>query len=232
MGTTNKCKLTAEEEQAKRVLQLLYKQAKEAKKLNQLKLSKLVGYDQSQVSRHLKGMAPLTQKAIIAYALAFGVPPSMFNTKLAYLNPSEELKLSDGLEALHEKTKVFHDPLDILAYIKTGEAPANTDEVHLLPHLQGRRVYAIRGGDLSIPNTQPDDYIFIDPSFRPKNSSSYGIWIVNEELLAGTAKMVGGTLYLTPPPPHDNHPILIGDWDDKTHGTFVGKITSVLRVGM
>lgn len=218
-------KLSPQEQHAKAILNILFKQAKQERKLTQTQLQHLTGYTQGTISNHLRGKGPITQKAILIYAKTFGVPPSLFDPRLAYLNPVEEMTQvdDDKISKEDEKAPVLHDCDDISEFLMTG-AHSATDEAFLLPHLRGRRAYAIRGGDLRIPGTFPNDYLIIDRKYRP-TPAQHGIWILKGVLHAGTTLINDGSLYLLPTPPI-TQPIYLGDWDER----FVGTVVTVYRI--
>lgn len=218
--------LTQQELQAKAILNVLFNQAKDENGLKQTDLEDMTGYSQGTISNHLTGKARLKKKQILIYAKAFGVPPAMFDPALAYLNPKEEMRIidSDLPQALDEKAPVLDDPEQILQFTETGRSSA-AEDIYLLPHLRGRKVFAVKGGGLNVPDTTPDDYLLIDREFRPE-PLKYGLWNLDGRLQAGRARTNNGVLYLIPTPPFEDSPIYLGDWDDR----FLGKIAVIIRL--
>lgn len=216
--------LTPQEEQAKAILNVLFKQAKEDGGLRQSDLEELTGYSQGTISTHLTGKARLKKKQILAYAKAFGVPPAMFDPGLAYLNPKEEMRILETESVSDdEKAPVLDDPDEIIIFLETGNHSA-CEKIDVLLHLRGRRIFSVKAGDLYIPDTTPDDYLLIDRQYRP-DRNKYGLWNLEGRLQAGRARTNNGVLYIIPTPPFEQ-PIYLGDWDER----FLGKIAAVIRV--
>lgn len=212
------------DQQATKILNILFTQAKKERNLTQTILAELTGQTQSIISAHLSGRVSLTKKAVIAYAQAFGVAPGVIDTRLVYLNPHATRAREDNVTfTADENAPVLHDVDQVLAWVKNGKRD-NGEAFCLLPALRGRGAFVMRGGDLNIPDTQPTDYLIIDPQERPK-AGQHGLWILKGSLQAGTHRMLDGTLYLIPPPPF-NTSVLLGGWDDR----YIGRVAATIRL--
>lgn len=218
----------AAREQARLILNILFSQHKKERRLTQRDLARLTGYEQGTISNHLSGGTPLPTKAVITYAKAFGVEPGVIDPRLTYLNPNANLGCieSGAVTPLDEDAPVLHDAEEIDAWLKGNTKKEGRETIWLPPDLRGHRAFAVRGGDLNIPETKPTDYLIIDPQNRPLGGC-YGLWILKGSLQAGKHKVYDGTLYAMPPPPFTN-PILLGDWDER----FVGRIEILQRRGL